>query len=119
MPEKMQALVVTKPGGPEVLQLREVCRPRLRDELDVLIRVKAAGINPADWQNRKNGAVYDSEGGSPSGPTILGIDGVGVVVEAGRETTNVRVGDEVWYVDGGYAGNPGSYAEYKVVRSDM
>lgn len=118
MPEKMQALVVNKPGGPEVLQLREVCRPRLRDELDVLIRVKAAGINPADWQNRKNGAVYDSEGGSPSGPTILGIDGVGVVVEAGRETTNVRVGDEVWYVDGGYAGNPGSYAEYKVVRSD-
>lgn len=118
MSEKMQALVVTKPGGPEVLKLREVRRPRLRDELDVLIRVKAAGINPADWQNRKNGAVYDSEGGSPSGPTILGIDGVGVVVEAGREVTNVRVGDEVWYVDGGYAGNPGSYAEYKVVRSD-
>ncbi|MDE3819652.1 quinone oxidoreductase family protein [Sinorhizobium meliloti] len=118
MSEKMQALVVTKPGGPEVLKLREVRRPRLRDELDVLIRVKAAGINPADWQNRKNGAVYDSEGGSLSEPTILGIDGVGVVVEAGEEVTNVRVGDEVWYVDGGYAGNPGSYAEYKVIRAD-
>ena len=118
MSEKMQALVVTRPGGPEVLEVREVDRPRLRDELDVLVQVKAAGINPADWQNRKNGAVYDSDGRSQKEPTILGIDGVGVVVEAGREVVNARVGDEVWYVDGGYAGNPGSYAEYKVVRSD-
>lgn len=118
MSEKMQALVVTRPGGPEVLEVREVDCPRLRDELDVLVQVKAAGINPADWQNRKNGAVYDSDGRSQKEPTILGIDGVGVVVEAGREVVNARVGDEVWYVDGGYAGNPGSYAEYKVVRSD-
>lgn len=63
MSEKMQALVVTRPGGPEVLEVREVDCPRLRDELDVLVQVKAAGINPADWQNRKNGAVYDSDGG--------------------------------------------------------
>lgn len=118
MSEKMQALVVTRPGGPEVLQVWAVDRPRLRDELDVLVKVKAAGINPADWQNRKNGAVYDGEGSSQKEPTILGIDGVGVVVEAGRDVVNVSVGDQVWYVDGGYAGNPGSYAEYKVVRAD-
>ncbi|RCW82342.1 zinc-binding dehydrogenase [Phyllobacterium bourgognense] len=118
MPDKMQALVVTRPGGPEVLQVREVDLPRLRDETDVLVQVKATGINPADWQNRKNGAVYDSEGSSTAGPTILGIDGVGVVVGVGREVTNVKLGDEVWYVDGGYAGNPGSYAQYKVVRAD-
>ena len=118
MSDKMQALVVTKPGGPEVLQVREIDLPRLRDESDVLVQVKATGINPADWQNRKSGAVYDNQGSSTTNPTILGIDGVGVVVEAGREVTNVRLGDQVWYVDGGYAGNPGSYAQYKVVRAD-
>ncbi|NKM88003.1 zinc-binding dehydrogenase [Rhizobium laguerreae] len=118
MSEKMRALVVTRPGGPEVLEVRDVARPSLRDEYDVIVQVKAAGINPADWQNRTNGAVYDLEDDDPALPTILGIDGVGIVMEVGREVTNVRVGDEVWYVDGGYAGNPGSYAEYKVVRGD-
>lgn len=115
MSETMKALVVTEPGGPEVLEVREIARPRLRDEHDVLVQVRAAGINPADWQNRKSRAVYDSSGADAT-MTILGIDGVGVVVEAGSDVTNVRVGDEVWYVDGGYTGNPGSYAEYKVVR---
>jgi len=118
MSEKMRALVVTRPGGPEVLEVRDVARPGLRDEHDVIVQVKAAGINPADWQNRKNGAVYDREGGGAALPTILGIDGVGVVVEAGAAVANVRAGDEVWYVDGGYAGNAGSYAEFKVVRGD-
>lgn len=117
MSEKMRALVVTRPGGPGVLEVREVARPRLRDEDDVIVQVKAAGINPADWQNRKSGAVYEGSGvGADS--TILGIDGVGVVVEVGGAVDNLRLGDQVWYVDGGYTGNPGSYAEYKVVRSD-
>ncbi|TCL62914.1 NADPH:quinone reductase-like Zn-dependent oxidoreductase [Rhizobium sp. BK251] len=118
MSEKMRALVVTRPGGPEVLEVHEVDRPRLRDDHDVLVRVKAAGINPADWQNRKSGAVYDGDGETSRAKTILGIDGVGVVEETGSLVNNIRVGDEVWYIDGGYAGNPGSYAEYKVVRGD-
>lgn len=117
MSEMMRALVATRPGGPEVLELRDVERPRLRDEYDVVVQVKAAGINPADWQNRKSGAAYD-ERGKNAASTILGIDGVGVVVETGSEVSNVRIGDEVWYVDGGYTGNPGSYAVYKVVRAD-
>ncbi len=115
MSDKMRALVVTEPGGPEVLKLREVDRPRMRDQNDVVVRVMAAGINPADWQNRKSRAVYDSSGVDAQ-TSILGIDGVGVVVEAGNAVTNVKIGDEVWYIDGGYTGNPGSYAEYKVVR---
>lgn len=116
MSEMMRALVVTRPGGPEVLEIQDVKRPELRDNQDVLIRVMAAGINPADWQNRKTGAIYDSDGGNTRERTILGIDGTGVVVEAGSLVENVRVGDEVWYIDGGYTGSPGSYAEYKVVR---
>ncbi len=116
MSSKMRALVVTSPGGPEVLEIRDVERPRLRDDFDVLVRVKACGINPADWQNRENGAVYDEGGQGARSPTILGIDGVGVIEELGSSVDHLVVGEEVWYIDGGYAGNPGSYAEYKVVR---
>jgi NADPH:quinone reductase-like Zn-dependent oxidoreductase len=113
----MRALVASRAGGPEVLEVRDVERPSLRTEHDIVVRVKAAGINPADWQNRKTLPAYD-EGGSARGPAILGIDGVGVVDEVGEAVKQIQVGDEVWYVDGGYMGNPGSYAEYKVVRAD-
>lgn len=110
----MRALVMERPGGPEVLELRDVIRPQLRAPTDILIRVIAAGINPADWQNRKSGAVHDD---SPAGAfTILGIDGTGIVEAVGSAVTHLQPGDAVWYVDGGYAGNFGSYAEYKVLN---
>jgi NADPH2:quinone reductase len=110
----MRALVMARAGGPEVLELREIARPRLTADTDILVRVKAAGINPADWQNRKNGAVY---GDGPSGAfTILGIDGTGAVEAVGSGITHLKPGDKVWYVDGGYAGNFGSYADYKVLN---
>ena len=114
MSEMMQALVMSRPGGPEVLEVRELVRPRVVADTDILVRVMAAGVNPADWQNRKNGAVY---GDDPQGPfTILGIDGVGIVEEVGAGITHLQPGDAVWYVDGGYPSNFGSYAEYKVLN---
>jgi len=112
--ETMQALVMARAGGPEVLELREIARPRILADTDILVRVMAAGINPADWQSRKNGAVY---GDGPTGTfTILGIDGTGVVEAVGAAITHLQPGDAVWYVDGGYAGAFGSYAEYKVLN---
>lgn len=110
----MRALVMARAGGPEVLELREIMRPRLTADTDILVRVKAAGINPADWQNRKNGAVYGD--GPTDAFTILGIDGTGVVEAVGAGITHLKPGDKVWYVDGGYAGNFGSYADYKVLN---
>jgi hypothetical protein len=75
----------------------------------------AAGVNPADWQNRKSGQRCDPNAATGS-PTILGIDGVGVVEAIGDAVQGIKVADEVWYIDGGYPGNPGSYAEYKVAH---
>lgn len=112
--DTMRALVMTRAGGPEVLELREIARPRLVADTDILVRVMAAGVNPADWQSRKNGAVYDD--GPTGGFTILGIDGVGVIETVGPGITHLQPGDAVWYVDGGYAGKFGSYAEYKVLN---
>ncbi len=44
------------------------------------------------------------------------IDGTGVVEAVGAGITHLKPGDKVWYVDGGYAGNFGSYADYKVLN---
>ena len=44
----MQAIVQEKYGSAEVLELKEIERPTIGDH-DVLVRVRAAGVNPADW----------------------------------------------------------------------
>ncbi|MBZ9742207.1 MULTISPECIES: zinc-binding dehydrogenase [unclassified Mesorhizobium] len=114
MCETMLALVMTRAGGPEVLETREIARPRIANDTDILVRVMAAGINPADVQNRRNGAIYGSR--PKDSFTILGIDGAGIVEEIGSAITHLRPGDAIWYNDGGYTGNFGSYAEYKVLN---
>lgn len=51
MSETMQGLVMDAPGGPEVLQVHEIARPSVERPSDVLVRVRAAGVNPADWHS--------------------------------------------------------------------
>ncbi|MCI90777.1 quinone oxidoreductase PIG3-like, partial [Trifolium medium] len=51
----MKAIVITKPGGPEVLQLQEVDDPQFKDDDEVLIRVHATSLNRADTLQRKGG----------------------------------------------------------------
>lgn len=116
MSETMQALVLERPGGPEVLEVRDIPRPRISASTDILVRVVAAGINPADWQNRKSGGVHGEPSSDPY--VILGIDGVGIVEEVGSAISHLTPGDAVWYVDGGYAGNFGSYAQFKVLNGN-
>jgi NADPH2:quinone reductase len=76
--------------------------------------VKAAGVNPADWQARSRPLPSYVEDRTESG-LILGLDGAGVVEAIGPAVTRFSVGDEVYYVDGGFSPHQGSYAQYKVV----
>ena len=81
-----------EPGGPEVLELREVDRPE-PVQTEVLVRVAAAGSNPVDWKTR----LY---GGNPKAvgepPLILGWDVAGVVEEISRSLTRFAPGDRVF-----------------------
>ena len=105
----MRAVLMTAVGGPEVLQLAEVPEPELTGERDVKIRLAAAGINPVDYKLRANGTL----GGSLS--AVLGWDGAGVVEAAGPGVTRFRVGDEVYFCDGGFGPTPGTYQEKRVM----
>ena len=104
----MRAMLMTAVGGPEVLQLADLPDPQLSGEHDVLVRVRAASINPADYKQRSHGT------GGPL-PAVLGSDGAGVVEATGPAVTRVAAGDEVFFCDGGFASLPGTYTELKVV----
>jgi NADPH:quinone reductase-like Zn-dependent oxidoreductase len=111
MPGTMRALVTHQWGDPEELRLEEIPRPEA-GEGELLLRVRAAGINPVDWKTRRNGGLMKSRGIEP--PVILGWDVSGVVDAVGPGVEGFAVGDEVF----GLVGFPkavGAYAEYAAV----
>lgn len=106
----MKAIVMTAPGGPEVLELRDLPEPRLTGDTDILVRVKAAGVNPVDTKMRAKPAVYPA----PL-PPVLGCDGSGVVRAVGKDVTGFKPGDEVYYCQAPHHDRLGQYAEYALV----
>lgn len=106
----MRAVLIARTGGPEVLELRDLPTPASRGEHDVLVRLHAAALNPADVWFRKLGPYI-----ADRMPCILGHDGAGVVERVGAGVSRVRVGDRVAFCNGGIGGHPGTYAEYAVV----
>lgn len=105
---------MTAPGEPEVLQWRDVATPALQKSTDVLIRVKAAGVNPIDTKLRKRGTFYPDQM-----PAILGCDGAGVVEAIAPGVSRFRVGDEVYFCRSGLGTGGGNYAEYIVVEEQF
>jgi NADPH2:quinone reductase len=100
---------MTAVGGPEVLQVADVPEPELASEHDVLVDVRAAGINPVDYKLRAGGTIAGSL------PAVLGWDGAGTVESVGSAVSRVRPGDEVYFCDGGFGPTPGTYQERKVI----
>jgi NADPH:quinone reductase-like Zn-dependent oxidoreductase len=101
----MRAIVITEPGGPEVLQIQEVVDPVPGDK-EVLIAVKAFGVNHAETHMRK--------GEWPEATPISGIEAVGTVVT--DPSGALAEGTKVLAIMGGLGRTRnGSYAEYTVV----
>lgn len=96
----MRAIQVQDYGGPEVLKLKQVTRPEPGAD-HVLVRVKAAGVNPADWKYR-SGAL--KQFAPLKFPWTPGLDGSGVIEAVGANVTNLKKGQEVYGIlMGGYA----------------
>ncbi|MFD4523569.1 NADP-dependent oxidoreductase [Streptomyces sp. NPDC058470] len=102
-----KAYVFTRYGGPEAEALVELDRPTPGPG-QVLVAVRAAGVNPVDWKQRTG---YGPAGGAARElPAVFGNEVAGVVEEVGADVTGFAVGDEVF-------GNPvtGGYAEYTLL----
>ncbi|KAK3004230.1 hypothetical protein RJ639_020208 [Escallonia herrerae] len=95
----MKAVVITAPGGPEVLQLQQVDDPKAQDD-EVLIRVEATALNRADTLQRKG--LHPPPKGSSQYP---GLECSGTVEAVGKSVTRWKVGDQVCALlsGGGYA----------------
>lgn len=110
----MRAVVATEPGPATVLKETRVTKPE-PGGTEVLVRVHAAAINPADWKTRTNGGWEGRPDVTAQGP-ILGWDVSGVVEAVGRGATRFQPGDEVF-------GMPlfprfaGGYSEYVAAPS--
>ena len=108
----MKAIVFTKYGPPEGLELKEVEKPAPRDE-EVLIKVHASSVNSWDWEflngtpffNRLMFGLFKPK----PGKQILGADIAGTVEAVGRLVTRFQPGDEVF---GDLWDNWGGFAEY-------
>ncbi|KAK9681845.1 hypothetical protein RND81_10G031400 [Saponaria officinalis] len=96
----MKAVVITSPGGPEVLQVQIVEDPEIKDD-QVLIKVEATALNRADTLQRKGS--YPPPPGSPPYP---GLECSGIILQVGKDVTRWKVGDQVCALLGG-----GGYAE--------
>ncbi|GAA2562450.1 NADP-dependent oxidoreductase [Streptomyces levis] len=102
----MRAISQDVLGGPEVLKTVEIERPVPRPN-EVLVRVRAAGVNPTDWKHRATGGFL----GEP--PFVLGWDVSGVVEAVGIGVAAFVPGDEVFGMLP-YPFGHGSHAEYVI-----
>ena len=105
----MKAIRVHEFGGPEKLSLEEV--PDLRPAAgQVLVRVKAAGVNPVDTYMRSGAYVV-----KPPLPYTPGMDGAGDVISVGEGVRKFKAGDRV-YVAGSISG---TYAQQTLARESQ
>jgi len=92
----VRALTIVRPGGPEVLELREVPDPVIGPE-DVLVRVTASALNRADVLQRRG--LYPAPRGVPA--DIPGLEFAGEVAARGALVDTLQVGDRVMGIVGG------------------
>jgi putative PIG3 family NAD(P)H quinone oxidoreductase len=106
----MKAVYIKEFGGPEKLELREIPNPPKLQNNQVLLRVKAAGVNRADLL--QVGGNY----APPSGysPNIPGLEFAGEIVETGQNASTYSVGDRVFGITAGEA-----QAEFLVIDQSL
>lgn len=107
----MRAIQVTKFGGPQVLQECRLPVPKVTPG-KVLVRVKAAGVNPID--------TYIREGKFPPSfvlPYTPGKDGAGIVEEVSEGVDHLQKGDKVFFCCKDSSNVHGSYAQYSLLNA--
>jgi NADPH2:quinone reductase len=112
MPNSAKAIIYSRHGGSEVLELvdREVPTP---GPGQILVRIVVSGINPTDWKNRHGSA------GTAATETVPHQDGAGFVQAIGDFVDGFEIGDRVWVAISAY-GNPqgGTAQEFAAIAAD-
>lgn len=104
----MQVVRIHSFGGPEVLALEDLPKPRPGSD-EILLRVNAASVNPVDFKIRNGGYLS-----ADKLPLVLGRDLSGVVEQCGRAVASFDVGDAVYAM---LTPDRGGYAEFAAVKA--
>ena len=110
----MKAIVSTRYGSPDILELKEVEKPVPKDN-QALVKIHAVSVNPLDWHILRGKPLlvrFMGFGFLKPKHQILGADIAGRVEAVGKEVTQFRVGDEV------FGSSLGGFAEYACFRED-
>jgi NADPH:quinone reductase-like Zn-dependent oxidoreductase len=107
----VEAFIYERYGSPDELELREVERPAVPED-GVLVRVRAASVNPVDWHTLTGEPflVRAQSGLRKPRTGRLGVDFAGTVEAVGPDVTELQPGDEV------FGGRTGAFADYVAVR---
>jgi len=111
----MKAIRYFRYGSPDVLKFEDIGMPVVGDD-DVLVRVRAASVNPLDWHFMRGAPYLVRLVAGLSRPRAgrLGADMAGSVAAVGKNVTDFRPGDEVF----GGLDDRGTLAEYISIRQD-
>jgi NADPH:quinone reductase len=110
----MKAVCIDQGGGVEVLRVADMPEPLLSRDNQVLVTLKAAGINPIDTKIRSAPERFPV-----TLPAILGCDGAGVVTAVGEAVTAFAPGDEVYFSQPGLIDRQGTYAGQVAVDAPL
>jgi len=110
----MKAIAINEFGGRDKLQLMDLPVPEYGPE-EMLVKVRAAGVNPVDWKIREG---YLNDLFPHEFPVILGWDAAGTVERVGQRVSRFKEGDEIF----AYCRKPmvhgGSYADFIVLQEE-
>jgi NADPH2:quinone reductase len=109
----MKAILMAAAGGPDVLAMYDVEKPELPSPHHLRVKLSAASVNPLDAKLRAK-PIYNPD----KLPMILGCDGAGIVEKTGSLVTRFKVGDEVYFYNGGIGDEPGCYAEFTTLHEE-
>ncbi|MBK5108754.1 MAG: NAD(P)-dependent alcohol dehydrogenase [Anaerolineales bacterium] len=112
----MKAIVCTKYGPPDVLELQEVKKP-VPNEDEALVKIQAASLNAADLENMRGEFVVRIA--APFRPMyrILGTDFAGTIEAVGKQVKQFQPGEEIWG-DLSFPLGSATFAEYVCVPED-
>ncbi len=112
--QTMKAIVYRCYGSPDVLEFEDIEKPKPADN-EVLVKVRAAAVNPLDWHYMRGSPYIMRLMGSGIGApqnTGMGVDFAGTVESVGKNVKQFKPGDDV------YGGGSGAFAEYVSIRED-
>uniref|UniRef100_UPI0035AE2AD8 zinc-binding dehydrogenase n=1 Tax=Nitrosomonas sp. TaxID=42353 RepID=UPI0035AE2AD8 len=110
----MKAVFFHQGGATDVLQYGDTASPGDCKDDQVLVRIKAIGINPIDCKIRAAPERFPI-----TFPVIPGCDGAGIVEKTGVKVDNFKPGDEVYFSQPGFNNRQGTYAEYALADASL